>query len=309
MKEAASLASGAAYALPDALAERLFPADTLVKLTVCLIASHYRARQVASSRGGNAGRDQSRQLAKETALAAITVFFRTLCEVAMWELAHYDAPSPEFVQYIDDATTTERGDTYSPDDKADTEGLALQLSSVVRRMLPTLRILSKWLKINVPYLRRHVDRSKMGDLPGLWTKYTALMTKIAETFPIYNLPSLMGSLEEDIELIGFMPLSRTSTRAKRFEPKNSCEEHLMRVSDLSIDAILIIQQAVSPSHVVHLSDADLPGRAQVCRARSFGTSPRPAPPTIGEFSFEPSSTSLRTWEPGKRSTRRKGHVE
>ena len=292
MKEAASLTSGAAYDLPDALAERLFPADTLVKLTVCLIATHYRARQVASSRGGNAGRDQSRQLAKETALAAITVFFRTLCEVAMWELAHYNAPSPEFVQYVDDATTTERGDTYSPNDKADTEGLALQLSSVMRRMLPTLRILSKWLKVNVPYLRRHVDRSKMGDMPGLWTKYTAFMTKIAETFPIYNLPSLMGSLEEDIELIGFMPLSRTSNRAERFEAKNSCEEHLMRVSDLSIDAILIIQQAVSPSYLVHLLDADLPGRAQVCRARSFRTSSGLAPPTLQWFGFERSSTSF-----------------
>jgi hypothetical protein len=198
----------------------------------------------------------------------------------MWELAHYDPPSPEYVQYVDDATTTERGDTYSPDDKADTEGLALQLSSVMRRMLPTLRILSKWLKVNVPYLRRHVDRSKMGDLPGLWTKYTAFMTKIAETFPICNLPSLMGSLEEDIELIGFMPLSRTSNRAKRFEAKNSCEEHLMRVSDLSIDAILIIQQAVSRTSLDYHPDADLPGRAQVCRARGIGTSSRLASPTL-----------------------------
>jgi hypothetical protein len=186
----------------------------------------------------------------------------------MWELAHYDAPSPESVQYIGDATSTTKGDTYSPKDKADTEGLALRLTSVMRRMLPTLRILSKWLKVNVPYLRRHVDRSKMGDLPGLFAKYTAFMTKIAETFPIYNLPSLMGALEEDIELVGFMPLSRTSTPAKRFEAKNSCEEHLMRVSDLSIDAILIIQQAVSPTSPVYHPDPDLAGRTQLCRARS-----------------------------------------
>jgi len=198
----------------------------------------------------------------------------------MWELTHYDAPSPESVQYIGDATSTDRGDTYSPDDKADSEGLALQLSSVMRRMLPTLRILSKWLKINVPYLRRHVDRSKMGDLPGLWTKYTAFMTKIAESFPIYNLPSLMGSLEEDIELIGFIPLSRTSNRAERFEAKNSCEEHLMRVSDLSIDAILIIQQAVSPSCLIRLPFADATGRAPVCRARSIGRSSRIASPAL-----------------------------
>lgn len=222
-----------------------FPADDLVKLTICLIATHHRARSLATltatSKKTPPGRDQ---LAKETALAALTVFFRTLCDVATWDLDHSDEPGHVSTHHDGQASTTRSG-THDPEDTADTEGLVPRLSSTLCRMLPTLRILSKWLKSHVGYLRRHMDRSKMGDVAGFWSKYTTCMIKIAETFPLHQLPSMMGSLEEDIEIIGFSPLARTSTHAQRFEAKDSDEEQLMRVSDLSIDAVLIIKQAVS----------------------------------------------------------------
>lgn len=227
---------------------KLFSADNLVKLSICLVATHHRARQIATPQRAPTGREQDSQLAKETALAAVTVFFRTLCQVAMWELEHQDTPNaPHASVYRGDGSSTDRGQTYNSDDEANTDGLALQLSSTIRRMLPTLRILFKWLKGNVGILRRHTDKSRMGDVAGLWSKYTALVIKIAEVLPIYHLPSMMGSLEEDIEIRGFMPLAKTTTHAEPFEAKNSSEEHLMRVSDLSIDAVLIVQQAVSIS--------------------------------------------------------------
>jgi hypothetical protein len=257
--QALTLVKGAADGIADALAEKLVPSHELVKITICLIGTHYRARQLATSRGSRAEMEgarhrsakaeteEVRQLAKETALAAVTIHFTALCGQAIWELSHYDAPSPQVVRGhpAEFETSTNRGDTHSPNDKADIEGLALQLSSIIRRMLPSMRILSKWLKCNVGYLRRHVDRSKLGEVNRLWSEYVKFVTKVAEMFPIYNLPSMMGSLEEDIELRGFLPLSRAFTDAKRFEARNSDEEHLMRVSDLSIDAVLIVQQGVS----------------------------------------------------------------
>lgn len=200
-----------------------------MKITICLIGTHYRARQLATIKTTKRGQEDNRQLAKEAALAAVTLHFRSLCELGTFELSQLDDPSLELKRVSGN----------------ETEGLADQLSSVLRRMLPSFRILSKWLKSNISYLRRHVERSKWGHIGGLWTEYTRFVIKLAEMFPISDLPSMMGSLEEDIELRGFIPLAKSIVSAQRFEARNSDEEHLMRISDLSIDAVMIVQQAVS----------------------------------------------------------------
>jgi hypothetical protein len=208
-----------------------------VKVTICLIGTHYRARQLATIKTTKRGQEDNRQLAKEAALAAVTLHFRSLCELGTFELSQFDDPSLELKRVSGNGT----------------DGLADQLSSVLRRMLPSFRILSKWLKLNVSYLRRHVERSKWGNIGGLWTEYTKFVIKLAEMFPISDLPSMMGSLEEDVELRGFVPLSKSIISAQRFEARNSDEEHLMRISDLSIDAVMIVQQAVSPRFLMRFT--------------------------------------------------------
>jgi hypothetical protein len=107
--------------------------------------------------------------------------------------------------------------------------------------------------------------------------YSEYAKHIALVFPLHQLPALMGPLEEDIEIIGFLPLSKSSTRAKAdcsstglYEAKSSNEEQLMRISDLSVDAIFILQQAVSYSDQADFSIlADRAGQLWLCRARDI----------------------------------------
>ena len=245
LHDAVSLVGSGATLLAKALMARLVPSDDLVKLTICLIGTQYRARHIGTTKGNKHGEEEAHQLAKETAVAALSTHFRMLCEVAMSELFKCETTDVGITP-ADDNDGSNRGGTQNPSNDANTDGLAPQLSSVLRRMLPSLRIMSKWLKCHVEYLRRHVDRSKLGEINRLWATYATFMIKVAEMFPIYNLPSLMGCLEEDIELRGFSPLTRTSTFSKRFQASDSDEEHLMRVSDLSVEAVLVVQQAVSP---------------------------------------------------------------
>lgn len=242
LTEVTHLIDRGAALLSRALTERLISSDDLVKLTICLIGTHFRARQLSNLKHQEIGGARqeiykethrtARQYVKEAAVDALSVHIRMLCDLGTKELMNHDE---SVIIFADDNEGEANAD------------LARQLSPVLRRMLPSLRILSKWLKCNIEYLRRHADRSRLGDLSALWAKYAHFITKIAEMFPIYKLPSLMGCLEEDIELRGFSPLSRTSTDAKRFEAANSDEEQLMRISDLSVEAVLIVQQAVSGS--------------------------------------------------------------
>lgn len=181
--------------------------------------------------------------AYEFALSVLASQFQSLCKVAIKELKNVNEGHDHDNALADDDSET---DTDRDND------LAARISSVLRRLLPSLRIMSKWLKCNLDHLRRHVDRSEVGDVNGLWEQYTSLVELLAQTFPIYNLPSLMGPLEEDVEIRGFLPLAKASTAlnpddnaADHYHARNSDEEQLMRISDLSIEARLIMQQAVS----------------------------------------------------------------
>jgi hypothetical protein len=216
------------------------PSADIVKLTISLIGIHAHTRQNAMAISRKDPSWSSYRDAYELALAILISEFRILCEVAIQELNRSSNGSKH-----DNALADDDSETDTDHDK----DLATQISSVLRRLLPSMRIMSKWLKCNLDHLGRHVDRSNVGDIAGLWEQYTNIVVIFAGVFPIYRLPSLMGPLEEDVELRGFPPLAKASTGSTTdpYHARTSDEEQLMRISDFSVEARLIMQQAVSSS--------------------------------------------------------------
>ena len=133
------------------------------------------------------------------------------------------------------------------------------ISAPLRRMLPSLRILSKWLKLHLDYVNRYQSSPStpppvLRAIGGFWESYKYMMLNMATFFPIDHLPSLVEPLEEDADMRGFIPLSRgmaTSSKGQSLageeaaEPVHPNEEQLMRIADLQVDAKLIAQTSVS----------------------------------------------------------------
>ena len=148
------------------------------------------------------------------------------------------------------------------------------LTAVLRRALPTLRIVSKWLIAHAGYLARTSQSpppypslsssSSSSSNPAngsssaippkihhLWTSYATLLNTLFVAFPFSELQSLVDPLEEDLEMKGFGPLGKrmgenwTGARlvlnkgiAKREEGGGGLhpnEEMLMRIWDLEKD--------------------------------------------------------------------------
>lgn len=124
------------------------------------------------------------------------------------------------------------------------DALHVLISAVLRRILPSLRIISKWLKLHLDYVQR-----VRPDAP-FWTSYADTITAFGNLFPIVQLPSLTNALEEDIDMRGFTPLSRgmvNTTPQAESHVVHPNEEQLMRIADLQVDAGLIVQQPASAS--------------------------------------------------------------
>lgn len=119
------------------------------------------------------------------------------------------------------------------------EDLALGVSAVVRRMLPALRIASKWLTINMLSAR------------PVWTGYLSAMTLCASKFPRNRLPPVPSPLPEDVDMRGFVPLEGGLSRVPN--PGQHIDTHienevLHRLSALLADAAEIAQRIVSQKH-------------------------------------------------------------
>lgn len=118
--------------------------------------------------------------------------------------------------------------------------LALNISAVVRRALPSIRILSKWIMGQLEYLGRvearleaKEKRSPTTSTPNpekedltsgsislselqiafrqFWKAYVAFSNSILLAFPTDSLPNALDEgiwLEEDVDMLGFAPLRR-----------------------------------------------------------------------------------------------------
>jgi hypothetical protein len=149
------------------------------------------------------------------------------------------------------------------DEGEDELGLQTHITAVLRRILPPMRIMSKWLKLHLDYLPRF-SGSTADTVQHFWACYDRLVQALRIVFPIHKLPSISQPLEEDIDMRGFLPLYR-GLSAWRIEAEkygvaehqevHPNEEQLMRISDLLVDARLISQAKVSEPHSFHADHA------------------------------------------------------
>lgn len=193
--------------------------------------------------GGTRGA-QNRLNFEHVALTTVLLEFAVILQIGTQEL-----------QAALKARPTWKDDAVMDDDQQ----LGQMISGVLRRLLPSIRIISKWLKLNFDYIRRLLDKPSTLWEPftAFWHNYSNFIGTMIELFPINQLPSITGPLEEDLDLRGFSPISRgLTTNGGRLAADNEAgpegdeavhpdEEQLMRLSDIQVEARLLMQNAVS----------------------------------------------------------------
>ena len=146
--------------------------------------------------------------------------------------------------------------TSTPADSA--LDIAQHITAVLRRMLPALRVCSKWVRTNLDSLRHASLQTnavaELGDAASkLWDTYIDFASLLLRVFPLDALKPMRGALEEDVDLGGFAPLKSTMLRpsketASGLAPSHTevhpNEEQLMRIHDLLQDAMALSQTSV-----------------------------------------------------------------
>ncbi|CAK9786482.1 hypothetical protein CC85DRAFT_326070 [Cutaneotrichosporon oleaginosum] len=234
------------------LRARKLPSETIVKTTAMAIGSHWYCRLDASRGGPAAGADpaetakaERRRLVEDLSLRFLFTVYTALVSVTAVE--------------VEEALAARAGEDESAiadedDDDVDTVlALAARITAVVRRILPSLRIMSRWLKSHLEYVNRAAHGSNpelRSTIETFWTEYKRLMLGLARLFPLVQLPSLDGPLEEDVDMRGFLPLRRGNAE-ESVEPQRADvhpnEEQLMRIADLLVDVKLLMQTEAGAS--------------------------------------------------------------
>lgn len=141
--------------------------------------------------------------------------------------------------------------------------LSDKITVVARRVLPALRLYSTWFSITW-----HVLDASIGDantlttveVQELWKSYAATLSLLTSSFPVPELPNQAEDymLEEDMDTSGFQPLcSRSKKRwyindtIPKKKPTEQERNHpnvemLMRVRDLLIDGLALVQDENAP---------------------------------------------------------------
>jgi len=143
------------------------------------------------------------------------------------------------------------------DDVTQNGGHAPQLSDkitpVAKRVLPGLRLYSKWFTRFWHILNANIaDTLTQVEVQELWKSYAATLTLITSSLPVAQLPSDSYMLEEDIETIGFQPLASSSSESasmKRSTDSNRGHpniEMFMRVRNFLLDGIRLAQDPEVP---------------------------------------------------------------
>lgn len=229
------------------LRARKLPSETIVKTTAMAVGSHWYCRLDAgrnnpgSADPAEVTQAERRRLVEELSLSFLFAVFTALVTVTAVEVEEALAARTG----EDESAIAEEED----DGEADTVlALAQRITAVVRRILPSLRIMSRWLKSHLEYVARASDGANAelrALIANFWTQYKRLMLSLARLFPLVQLPSLDGPLEEDIDMRGFLPLRRGLSEETATDPQRQDvhpnEEQLMRIADLLVDVKLLMQ--------------------------------------------------------------------
>lgn len=215
--------------LGELLQNRSLPSESIVKIAVVLIGIHWHARQSSSIVAPGPGDDSAdRREAEELALYLLLQSMGQIFDVALAE--------------IDEGLKSRSSGTAIADEDEELE-LHQYISAVFRRLLPTLRIISKWIKLHTTYLSRFPESTSL----EFWNRYEKFVNGMASLFPMESLPGCHEVLEEDVDMRGFIPLMRGLSGVDSGEEKGGDgevhpnEQQLMRIADLQVDARLLIQ--------------------------------------------------------------------
>ena len=197
------------------LRDRALPSETIVKMTSIIIGIHWHTRHASSLSASQTARD-----AEFTAFELLLSTCSTMLRLAS--------------EQMDSETTLAEDDLHQA------------ITAPLRRILPALRLVSKWSKLHNAYVARLPLGVLNEPVTAFNSAYMQCLAALANNFALDLLPALEGPLEEDVDMRGFLPLSRAlSVGGESGAAVHPNEEQLMRIADLQIDARLLLRPAVS----------------------------------------------------------------
>ncbi|WWD05969.1 hypothetical protein V865_004054 [Kwoniella europaea PYCC6329] len=228
------------------LRSRQLSTENIVKTIIILVGLNHHARNTA-------GIEQDAKLIQRShegefrSLELLLGISQTIMKIACEEIE--EVKSTIINQ---SALSVENDNDNDNEQEAQSDDLTVYISAILRRILPSLRIISKWIKMDLDYLsRQNQAHPSSAILKDFWITYKKLIDDLMGVFPISQLPSLPEPLEEDLDMKGFLPLQRGVTsennESNGLDSQGDVhpnEEQLMRLADIQVDAKLIMQSAV-----------------------------------------------------------------
>lgn len=253
------------------ISDRVLPLDIILKVIVLSEGALWKHRMFRTSavNGAKKGQSVASSAAVESSIAShLLLMHRVLLEVGIVQIAE------------------------APPEDAGEHDLAQRITAAFRRTLPALRMAGKWVRVNIRYVanstqdggaakakgrdrRRNSDKrsssmSLTTPIPGLtefWRAYAQFSTALLRAFPPQELPTLTTTLEEDVEMAGFLPLKTFvpsevvgagTSKAGSKEARNDAAggqtvppeqvhpnvEQLMRIADILADAQALAKHEV-----------------------------------------------------------------
>ena len=148
------------------------------------------------------------------------------------------------------------------EEEADGDGdLGRKLSAISRRILPSLRNYSSWLVSNASDLVAQSNDASLGvHIKEFWSIYANTLTLLAATFPAADLPAINYLVEEDEDVLSFLPLINDSTLPRFCGSNEQCKprhgpsapkelpsvEMLSRIRQLLADGIGLVFREDEP---------------------------------------------------------------
>jgi hypothetical protein len=234
-----------------AVADRVLPTDVIVRILVTSIAASWTARlwRKSDSNGSSkpdASESQADNLREDAQSLALNVELQLLDHVLSTVQALLDIATAQSRIALENASLPPSGSSNRPAPR-DAQSLAAKnLTPVMRRVLPAMRIASKWIKSHLDYIDRSqqtcISRAAEGiaavqrksdnaeakasaaaelsliqHVEDFWASFVIFTNALRYAFPFDALPNLGTvrptgaaplSLEEDTDLRGFIPTRR-----------------------------------------------------------------------------------------------------
>jgi hypothetical protein len=233
--------------------DRLLPSADIVKTVVLALAADWNTMmdQIPPSSSAGTRDDPNYYLVNCLAIS------QTVCQAALEEVQ--SCLAPEVLVALENVTSVPIPASTAPVENGEAEidiNLSINITAALRRILPVLRIISKWLKGNVARLvRAEQDGGKVAEEVEIFSStYMDLLRHMEALFPLEQLPKLYDPLEEDYDMKGFSPVKRGMMESTENEDAGGAtarhaadvhpnEEQLMRISDILLDGKLILFQS------------------------------------------------------------------